>query len=155
MSGKIQELINMLNKALEMEQAANVQYLSMAELVDGLNAEPIIERLQEIAGDEQGHAVKLRTLINDYLDGVPSMALAPTKKASTIEEILKANLKDEKEAVDYYLQVHTKIAELKNELAYAYQTLEHDVRHILTEEQEHIAELRRLLGYNREQMLKL
>ncbi|HOV39746.1 MAG TPA: ferritin-like domain-containing protein [Spirochaetales bacterium] len=155
MSGKIQELINMLNKALEMEQAANVQYLSMAELVDGLNAEPIIERLQEIAGDEQGHAVKLRTLINDYLDGVPSMALAPTKKASTIEEILKANLKDEKEAVDYYLQVHAKIAELKNELAYAYQTLEHDVRHILTEEQEHIAELRRLLGYNREQMLKL
>jgi len=155
MSGKIQELINMLNKALEMEQAANVKYLSMAELVDGLNAEPIIERLQEIAGDEQGHAVKLRTLINDYLDGVPSMALAPTKKASTIEEILKANLKDEKEAVDYYLQVHTKIAELKNELAYAYQTLEHDVRHILTEEQEHIAELRRLLGYNREQMLKL
>jgi bacterioferritin (cytochrome b1) len=155
MSGRIQELINMLNKALEMEQAANVQYLSMAELVDGLNAEPIIERLQEIAGDEQGHAAKLRTLINDYLDGVPSMALAPTKKASTIEEILKANLKDEKEAVDYYLQVHAKIAELKNELAYAYQTLEHDVRHILTEEQEHIAELRRLLGYNREQMLKL
>ncbi len=68
---------------------------------------------------------------------------------------MKANLKDEKEAVDYYLQVHAKIAELKNELAYAYQTLEHDVRHILTEEQEHIAELRRLLGYNREQMLKL
>lgn len=154
MSSKIQELVDMLNRALEMEQAANVQYLSMAELVDGLNAEPIIERLQEIAGDEREHAAKLRTLINDYLDGVPSMALAPTKKASTIEEILKANLKDEKEAVDYYAQVHAKIVELKGELAYAYHTLEHDVRHILTEEQEHIAELRRLLGWSREQMLK-
>jgi len=154
MASKVQELVDMLNKALEMEQAANVQYLSMAEQVDGLNAEPIIARLQEIANDEKEHAAKLRTLINDYLDGVPSMALAPTKKASTIEEILKANLKDEKEAVDYYAQVHAKIVELKSELAYAYHTLEHDVRHILTEEQEHIAELRRLLGWSREQMLK-
>lgn len=154
MADKVQELIGMLNKALEMEQAANLQYLSMAEVVDGLHAETIIPRLQEIAGDEHGHAAKLRTLIGDYLDGVPSMALAPTKKAGTIDSILQENLRDEKEAVDYYTQILDKIRECKADLTYAYQTLEHDVRHILMEEQEHIAEIRRLLGWNREKMLK-
>ena len=49
-----EELVNMLNKALEMEHQAMIQYLSHAELVDGLGSEPIIERLKEIADDDSG-----------------------------------------------------------------------------------------------------
>jgi bacterioferritin (cytochrome b1) len=55
----------MLNKALELEHAARIQYLAHAELVAGLNAEPIIERLKEIAGDEEKHEQKFRTLIGN------------------------------------------------------------------------------------------
>jgi len=48
-------LLKMLNHALELEYATYVQYLSHAELIDGENAEPLIERLKEIANDEKTH----------------------------------------------------------------------------------------------------
>lgn len=68
------EIVGFLNKALELEHAARIQYLSHAELVNGLNAEPIIARLKEIADDEKKHQDKFRTLIGDYLDGTPSFS---------------------------------------------------------------------------------
>ncbi|MEM2955081.1 MAG: ferritin-like domain-containing protein [Candidatus Nanoarchaeia archaeon] len=140
------ELIKMLNKALELEHAARIQYLSHAEIVDGLNAEPIIARLKEIAEDEKKHEEKFRTLIGDFLGGVPSMGIEKTYPAKTIKEILEVNLKGEKEAVDFYLTIMEKIKEMKEELKYEYFTLEHEVRHVIMDEQEHIAELKILLG---------
>src|SRR3989338_5539529 len=94
------ELIDMLNKALEMEHQANIQYLSHAEVIDGINCEPIIERINEIANDEKEHAKKLMTLIGYFLDGVPAITIAKARPASTITQILKTNLEDEKGAVD-------------------------------------------------------
>lgn len=137
-------ILKLLNHALELEHAAFVQYLSHAELVDGLNAEPIIARLKEIAGDEKNHQEKFRTLIG-ILDGVPSMGIAPTHPAKDIKGILEQNLKDEKEAVDTYRRI---LEALKKEKWQGYydHLLEHDVRHILMEEQEHITELELLLG---------
>jgi bacterioferritin (cytochrome b1) len=140
------EIVALLNKALEMEHQANIQYLAHAELVDGINCEPIIERLKEIAGDEAKHAEKYRSLINDYLDGTPSMGMAKTTTATTVEDILKANLRGEMEAVEYYGTIQKKIADNRASLPYSFLRLEHDVRHILMEEQEHISELRRLLA---------
>jgi bacterioferritin (cytochrome b1) len=140
------EIIQLLNKALEMEHQANVQYLSHAELVDGLDSEPIIERLKEIASDEAKHAAKYRELIGDYLDGTPSMGIAKTTEATDIKEILKANLRGEMEAVEYYGTILKKIGENKASLPYTFLRLEHDVRHILMEEEEHISELRKLLS---------
>ena len=139
------ELIKLLNQALELEHSAYVQYLSHAEIVEGENAEPIIERLKEIAGDEAKHQEKFRTLIGDYLGGVPSTKIAPAHVATTIDEILRANLKDEIEAIDLYTSILEKIRAEKDNLPYAFLRLEHDVRHITMEEQEHASELRRLL----------
>jgi len=141
-----EEIINLLNHALELEHTANIQYLAHAELVDGLNAEPIIKRLQEIAGDEAEHAKKFRTLIGDFLGGEPSMGMAKPKRASTIKEILETNLKDEMDAVDTYKKILEKINASKAELPYEFLRLEHDVRHVIMEEQEHISELKILLG---------
>ncbi|MFH0861547.1 MAG: ferritin-like domain-containing protein [Candidatus Altiarchaeota archaeon] len=140
------EIIQLLNKALEMEHQANVQYLSHAELVDGINSEPIIERLKEIASDEAKHAAKYRELIGDYLDGTPSMGIAKTTEAKDIKGILIANLKGEMEAVEYYGAILENIGENKPSLPYTFLRLEHDVRHILMEEEEHISELRKLLA---------
>jgi len=141
-----EELVVMLNKALELEHAAYVQYLSHAELVDGLNAEPIIARLKEIASDEAEHQKKFRTLIGDFLGGIPSMGFAETHAAKTIQEILEVNLRDEKTAIDYYTQIMEKIKAEKNSLPYEFLTLEHEVRHIIMDEQEHVAELKILLA---------
>lgn len=139
-----EKIIQLLNHALELEHAAYVQYLSHAEVVDGINAEPIIARLKDIAGDEKGHQDKFRTLIGD-LGGVPSMGMTPTYKAAGIKPILEQNLKNEKEAVDTYRKI---LEELKKEKGNGYYDfrLEHEVRHVLMEEQEHITELELLLG---------
>lgn len=141
-----EELVKMLNQALEMEHQAMIQYLSHAELVDGLNSEPIIERLKEIADDERKHAELLREVIGSYLGGVPSMEMAKAHPAKSIEEILKTNLADEKEAVDVYLKILNAARDMKDELKYEYFQVEHSVRHIIQDEQEHISELKTLLG---------
>lgn len=139
-----EKVLELLNHALELEHAAFVQYLSHAEVVDGINAEPIIERLKEIAEDERKHQEKFRTLIG-ILGGVPSMRIAETHPAKNLDEILKQNLKDEKIAVDTYRKILEEIAKDRGRGYYDF-LLEHEVRHILMEEQEHITELELLLG---------
>ncbi|MCS7096311.1 MAG: ferritin-like domain-containing protein [Nitrososphaerota archaeon] len=135
------ELAQMLNKALELEHAARIQYLTHAELIKGINAEPIIARLKEIAEDEKRHEEIFRELISSYLGDVPSMSMAETHPAKTINEILDVNIKDEMHAVDVYTGILEKVREMKEELKYEYFQLEHKLRHIILDEQEHIAEL--------------
>lgn len=148
MENSKEQLAKMMNYALELEHAARIQYLAHAELIKGLNAEAIIKRLEEIASDEEKHQVKFRNMIGNYLGGEPSMGIAPTHKAKEINDILGINLKDEKTAIDFYKTIYKKIVENKDGLPYAFETLEHEVRHIIMDEQEHAAELAVLLGFN-------
>ncbi|MBF0532186.1 MAG: ferritin-like domain-containing protein [Candidatus Omnitrophica bacterium] len=140
------ELVVMLNHALEMEHAARIQYLAHAELIKGVNAEPIISRLKEIASDEAKHEDKFRDLIGSYLCAEPSMGIAKTHKAQETMEILEINLTGEKETIDFYNTIYKKVIENKGKLAYVFETLEHEIRHVIIEEQQHIAELSVLLG---------
>jgi len=141
-----EQLVKMLNQALELEHAARIQYLAHAELVKGLNAEKIIERIKEIASDESKHEGMFRELIGSYLDGEPSMAIAQTHKANEINQIIAVNLKDEKSAIDFYKTIYAKVVSNKDGLPYVFETLEHEIRHIILDEQEHVAELSILLG---------
>jgi bacterioferritin len=141
-----EELVQMLNKALELEHAARVQYLAHAELIKGPTAEKIIERLKEIASDEAKHEGIFRDLIGNYLNGEPAMSLAPTHRASETKAILEVNLKGEKDAIDFYKQIYQKVTDNKNSLKYEFETLEHGVRHVIIDEQEHVTELSLLLG---------
>ena len=141
-----EQLIKMLNKALELEHAARIQYLAHAELVKGINAESVIERLKEIASDEEKHEGKFRNMIGNYLEAEPSMGIAQTHTAKDINTILKVNLKDEKTAIDFYKTIYKTIVENKDALPYVFETLEHEVRHIILDEQEHATELSVLLG---------
>jgi bacterioferritin (cytochrome b1) len=140
------ELINMLNEALKLEHAARIQYLAHAELLRGICAEKIIERLKEIASDEKEHQDKFRNLIGNYLGGEPSMELAETHRAKETKKILEVNLKDEKNAVSFYRQIYQKVIDNKKKLSYEFETLEHEVRHVIIDEQGHISELSLLLG---------
>ncbi len=146
MSDIKKELIQMLNRALELEHAARIQYLAHAELIKGINAEPIIERLKEIAGDEQKHEDMFRTMIGSYLGGEPVMTLAETHQADGTQKILEINLKGEKDAIDFYKQIYRKIIENREKMPYEAETLEHQLRHVIIDEQEHVVELSTLLG---------
>jgi bacterioferritin (cytochrome b1) len=140
------ELTEMLNQALRLEHAARIQYLTHAELIKGENAEAQIARLKEIASDEQKHEEKFRGLIGNYLNGEPVMDLAETHRATDLKGILEINLKGEKDAIDYYKKIYQKVTENKTSLQYTFETLEHEIRHIIVDEQEHVTELSLLLG---------
>lgn len=140
------ELVEMLNQALRLEHAARIQYLAHAEQISGPDAEPIIERLREIASDEGKHEEKFRRLIANYLDGAPCMDMATTHSGKDRKSILSLNLQDEKSAIDFYKIIYKKVIENKTLLPYEFETLEHEIRHIILDEQEHITELKTLVG---------
>ncbi len=140
------ELVSMMNKALELEHAARIQYLTHAALISGQDSEPIIARLKEIAADEEKHEEKFRTLIADYLGGEPTMALGRTIGAHGVPQILEINLKNERDAQDFYKQIYQTAVENKKELQYEFETIEHELRHVIMDEQEHISELTRIMG---------
>ena len=141
-----EELVKMLNAALELEHAARIQYLAHAELIKGSCAEKVVERLKEIASDEEKHEKMFRELIGGYLGGEPTMGLAKTNKARELKDILKVNLKGEKEAIDFYKQIYQKVTDNKKSLPYEYEMIEHTIRHIIVDEEEHVSELSLLLG---------
>jgi len=138
-------LIRMLNAGLALEHAARIQYLAHAELVKGPGAEPIIARLKEIAGDEEKHEGLFRECIA-ILGGEPSMKLAPVFEAKEVPQILKVNLKGEKDAIDFYNTVYEELKNCKAELKYQFEYVEHRVRHVIMDEQEHTFELETLMG---------
>lgn len=146
MTGIKEKLVKMLNQALELEHAARIQYLAHAELLKGINAEKIIERIKEIASDEEKHEGMFRNLIGNYLGGEPSMGLAETHRAKDTKGILEVNLKNEKEAIDFYKQIYNEVTDNKEKLQYEFETLEHEIRHVIVDEQEHVVELSLLLG---------
>ncbi len=74
------------------------------------------------------------------------MGIAETHEAKDINSILKTNLKNEKEAIDYYRQMYQTVISNKNELTYEFEKMEHDIRHVIMEEEEHVTELSLLLG---------
>jgi len=140
------QLIEMFNDALELEHAARIQYLAHAEEIVGLNAEPVIARLREIADDEKKHEDIFRTILGDYLGVTPTMCISETHCAKTTKEILETNLKDERHAVDVYEKIMDKLKDSKKDLRYEYYQIEHKLRHVIIDEQEHISELKMLLG---------
>lgn len=146
MSNVKDEIVKMLNQALELEHAARIQYLAHAELIKGTCSEKLVERIKEIAGDEAKHEDKFRKLIASYLDDVPTMGMAATHQAKDIENILQVNLKDEKTAIDFYKKIYAKVIANKDAFPYCFETLEHEIRHIIVDEQEHVVELAQLLG---------
>jgi len=140
------KLIGMLNRALQLEHAARIQYLAHAEMIKGINAEKVIERLKEIASDEEKHEGIYRNLIGNYLGGEPSMSLAQTHRAQETKKILEVNLKGEKDAIDFYKQIYETVLDNKKSLPYCFTTLEHDIRHVIIDEEDHVTELSLLLG---------
>jgi bacterioferritin (cytochrome b1) len=85
-------------------------------------------------------------MIGDYLGGMPTMKEAQGHPATSIPQILDENLKAEKTGIEQYKKTYKMIIENKSELPFVFEKLEHDLRHIIMDEQEHITELDRIKG---------
>jgi len=128
-------LIELLNRMLAKEHACAIRYATHAAMVVGPYVDPVSARFQEIASDEIAHAGKLRERIC-ALGGTPTMEVYDGERhaAVTLGEMIEANLKEERGAIEEYSKILQTIPRLNVLL---YRTLED----ILKDEQEHLEEL--------------
>ncbi len=143
---KSPELVACLNHALENEHAIYVQYLSHAKTVNGVDVRLVNKRLRRLAGYHRRHQKKLRHLIADYLDAVPSMSMGATHAADSMDAILGTNIKCEGAAIDNYMKTLALLDRQKEDLPYEYCKIDFALKKIIRNDQAHIATLKKLRG---------
>jgi bacterioferritin len=115
------ELIKKLNKDLEWEYAAMVQYIQHSAAITG-------------AKEEMSHAVILSTQV-DYLGGTPSVNVEKVEVSPESLAMLKQDLKGERHAIESYKQRIGEAEELKE------YGLRRALEDILIQEEEHERDL--------------
>lgn len=134
-----EKMIELLNKDLELEYAAAIQYIQHAAVMTGAMYGDVIKEIKIHANEEIQHAMTLADQI-DFLGGTPSVSVAEIKTAKGSEEMLQQDLDGELDAVARY-KVRVEQAEALKEFALAQQ-----LRNILAMEQEHAMDLQQALG---------
>lgn len=131
--------INGLNKALEWEYAAAVQYVQHAAMITGPEYTAIAEELVVHSNEEMGHAVTVSTIISD-LGGTPSVDVERRDISEDSKEMLEQDLAGEELAITMYKAL-IKQAEELGEYGYRRQ-----LEQILIDEEEHRRDLLGSLG---------
>ena len=133
------KLIELLNKDLELEYSAAIQYINHAAVMTGAAYGDIIKELKIHANEEVMHAVILADQI-DYLGGSPSVKVGPILTSKGNDTMLRQDLDGEEDAIRRY-KARVEQAEQLKEFALAQQ-----LRTILAMEQEHAMDLKQALG---------
>ena len=106
------KLIEELNKDLEWEYAAAIQYVQHASVISGAQYDSIQKELVVHSQEEMQHAVTLSEQI-DYLGGVPTMDVEKRVTAESSLGMLKQDLDGEQLAIDRYKERIAQAEELK------------------------------------------
>lgn len=138
MSQKEQFVVD-LNKALEWEFAAAVQYVQHAAIITGAEYSAISKELIIHSNEEMAHAVLVSNLICD-LGGVPTVDVEKREVSNNAKEMLEQDLAGEMLAINMYKNL-IKEAEIMQEYGVR-QILES----ILMQEEEHKRDLLNSLG---------
>jgi bacterioferritin len=129
-----EKLIEELNKDLEWEYAAAVQYVQHASVITGAQYESIQKELIIHSQEEMQHAVMLSEQI-DFLGGVPSVEVERRDVSSDAVEMLKQDLWGEDNAISRYKE---RIAQAEAMREYGLRRMLED---ILIQEEEHKRDL--------------
>ena len=135
----VDQLIELLNKDLQLEYSAGIQYIQHSAVMCGAQYGDIIKELRIHANQEFGHAMTLSDQI-DFLGGVPTAKVGPVQTSQDNIEMLEQDLEGEEDAIERYRTRIDQAEELK-EFALAEQ-----LRRILAVEQEHAMDLVQALG---------
>lgn len=135
----LEKLIELLNKDLELEYSAAIQYINHAAVMTGAAYGDIIKELKIHANEEIQHAMVLADQI-DYLGGSPSVNVGEIHISKDNDQMLQQDLDGEEDAIRRY-KVRVEQAEQLKEFALAQQ-----LRTILATEQEHAMDLKQALG---------
>ena len=120
-----EKLLNLLNKDLELEYSAAIQYINHAAVMTGAAYGDIIKELADQI---------------DYLGGSPSVEVGEILTTKDNNEMLQQDLDGEEDAIRRY-KVRIEQAEQLKEFALGQQ-----LRNILAMEQEHAMDLKQALG---------
>lgn len=135
----IEKLIELLNRDLELEYSAAIQYINHAAVMTGAEFGDIIKELKIHANEEIQHAMILADQI-DYLGSSPSVNVGTIMTSNDNKEMLQQDLDGEEDAINRY-KIRIEQAESLKEYALAQQ-----LRTILATEQEHAMDLKQALG---------
>ena len=125
-------IIELLNEALKAELTAINQYWLHYRMLDNWGVKKLAEMERQESIDEMKHADRMAERIL-FLDGLPNFqALGPLRIGESVEEILKADLDSEYEAVEMYRAAITTCEEHKD---YVSRTL---FEEILKDEEGHV-----------------
>ncbi|MBT4936518.1 ferritin-like domain-containing protein [Candidatus Peregrinibacteria bacterium] len=131
--------IKELNKALEWEYAAAVQYIQHAAVITGAEYDAIAKELEVHANEELAHAIMVSTAISD-LGGIPSIEVEKREISGDAKTMLEQDLKGEEHAISMY----------KNLIGMAEELQEYGIRRILEDiliqEEEHRRDILSSLG---------
>lgn len=128
-----------LNKALEWEYAAAVQYVQHAATITGPEYDSIAKELIVHSNEEMGHAVVVSEMISDH-GGVPSVDVEKREISEDSTKMLEQDLAGEELAISMYKGL-IKIAESLGEYGARRQ-----LEDILMDEEEHRRDLMSTLG---------
>jgi len=136
-----EQMIQLLNEDLAREYQAIIAYTVYSQVIKGAEYTDIARELEQHAGEELAHAIKIAKQI-DYLGGMPGVMPKPVKTSSDPVEMLRADLENERETVSHYRE-RIRQAEAMGEFA-----LSESLRSIIVQEQEHEIDLCDALGIN-------
>ena len=128
------KLIAELNKDLEWEYSAAIQYVQHAAVISGAEYDSIQKELIIHSQEEMQHAVMLSEQI-DFLGGVPTVDVEKREISGDSQEMLKQDLKGEDNAIDRYKERISQAEALKE---YGLRRVLED---ILIQEEEHKRDL--------------
>jgi bacterioferritin len=134
-----EQLITELNKDLEWEYAAAVQYVQHAAAMTGAQYDAIKKELVIHAQEEMQHAVMLAEQI-DFLGGTPTVEVERREIADEPRQMLTQDLTGEDNAIARYRE---RIAQCEALREYGLRRIIED---ILIQEEEHKRDLRDALG---------
>jgi bacterioferritin len=126
----MKKLLSELNKDLEWEYAAAIQYVQHAATINGAQFDSIQKELLIHAQEEMQHAVMLSEQI-DYLGGTPTVDVEKRDLSSNSLDMLKQDLKGEENAIARYKE---RIGQAESLKEYGLRRVLED---ILIQEEEH------------------
>lgn len=133
------KLIEELNKDLEWEYAAAIQYVQHAAVITGPEYESIQKELLIHSQEEMAHAVMLADQIS-FLGGVPTVDVEKREVSASSKEMLQQDLWGEENAIQRYKK---RIAQAEALQEYGLRRVLED---ILIQEEEHKRDLLTVLG---------
>jgi bacterioferritin len=133
------KLAEMMNQAIAGELQAIVQYMWHHIMVKGLNSSSLMEVFEEISVEEMKHAEKIAERLF-YFDVAPTTKPNPIAVGGSTEQMLKADVKAEEEAITLYKDI------IKQAAAEGDDTTQHLFAAILADEERHHDTFTTLLG---------